>query len=171
MPRTAWSVPYGADQTAYLVVDRLGRREGVVREIELERTDIETIISELVAGQFNDPARVIAYNTLGSGMWGLVLSDNSTLVTVEYNLVQGRFQHGIFLTTGTTAARARLLNNTVEQTGRLTSSGDASAVFVASAAQLLLRNASAPNDLASTTNVSASRSTRTDRELWTISIR
>ncbi|MEO9174442.1 MAG: right-handed parallel beta-helix repeat-containing protein, partial [Gaiellales bacterium] len=61
-------------------------------------------------------AGVIAYNTLGSGMWGLVLSDNSTLVTVEYNLVQGRFQHGIFLTTGTTAARARLLNNTVEQT-------------------------------------------------------
>jgi Right handed beta helix region len=85
-------------------------------------------------------AGVIAYNTLESSMWGLVFSDNSTLVTVEYNLVQGRFQHGIFLTTGTTAARVRLLNNTVEQTGRLTASGDASAVFVASAAQLVLRN-------------------------------
>jgi hypothetical protein len=85
-------------------------------------------------------AGVIAYNTLTSGTWGLVFSDNSTLVTVEYNLVQGRFQHGIFLTTGTTAARVRLLNNTVEQTGRLTSSGDASAVFVASASQLVLRN-------------------------------
>jgi hypothetical protein len=95
-------------------------------------------------------AGVIAYNTLGSGMWGLVLSDNSTLVTVEYNLVQGRFQHGIFLTTGSTAARARLLNNTVEQTGRLTSSGDASAVFVASATQLVLRN-----DLLSYTNPDA----------------
>jgi hypothetical protein len=95
-------------------------------------------------------AGVIAYNTLGSSVWGLVLSDNSTLVTVEYNLVQGRFQHGIFLTTGTTAARARLLNNTVEQTGRLTASGDASAVFVASAAQLVLRN-----DLLSYTNPDA----------------
>ena len=71
-------------------------------------------------------AGVIAYNTLGSSVWGLVLSDNSAFVTVEYNLVQGHFQHGIFLTTGTTAARARLLNDTVEQTGRLTSSGDAS---------------------------------------------
>src|ERR1700733_14200518 len=60
MPRTAWSVPYGADETAFVVIDRLGRREGVEREIEVERTDIETIISELVAGQFNDPARVIA---------------------------------------------------------------------------------------------------------------
>ena len=72
------------------------------------------------------------------------------MVTVEYNLVQGSFQHGIFLTTGTTPARARLLNNTVEQTGRWTTSGDASAVFVASAAQLVLRN-----DLLSYTNPDA----------------
>lgn len=64
MPRTAWSVPYGADQTAYLVVDRLRRLEGAEREIEVERTDIEAIIADLVAGQFNDPVRVIAYNTL-----------------------------------------------------------------------------------------------------------
>jgi hypothetical protein len=85
-------------------------------------------------------AGVIAYNYLDSGFWGLVFSDNSTMVTAEYNLVQGSFQHGIFLTTGTTAARVRLLNNTVEQTGRSTASGDASAVFVASASQLVLRN-------------------------------
>jgi hypothetical protein len=83
---------------------------------------------------------VIAYNVLRSGFWGLVLSDNPSFVTAEYNLVQGRFQHGIFLTAGTTPARARLLNNTVQQTGRSTTSGDASAVFVASATQLVLRN-------------------------------
>jgi hypothetical protein len=64
MSRTGWKVPYGADQTAYLVVDRLGRLGGVEREIELERTDIETVIADLVAGQFNDPVRVIAFNTL-----------------------------------------------------------------------------------------------------------
>jgi hypothetical protein len=95
-------------------------------------------------------AGVIAYNALRSSFWGLALSDNTTMVTVEYNLVQGSFQHGIFLTTGTTPARARLLNNTVEQTGRWTTSGDASAVFVASAAQLVLRN-----DLLSYTNPDA----------------
>jgi hypothetical protein len=83
---------------------------------------------------------VISYNRLDSGYWGLVLSDNSAPVTVEYNRVQGSFQHGIFLTTGTTPARAILLNNTVRQTSRITTSGDASAVFVASAAQLVLRN-------------------------------
>jgi hypothetical protein len=85
-------------------------------------------------------AGLIVDNVLNSGLFGLVLSDNSAPVLVEYNLVQGRFQHAVFLTTGTTPAKARLWNNTVRQTGRLTTSGDASAVFVASASQLVLRN-------------------------------
>ena len=83
---------------------------------------------------------VVEDNRLTSSMFGLVLSDNPAFVTVEYNLVQGRFQHGILVTTGATAARAQLWNNTVQQTGRSTSSGNASAVFVVSAAQLEVRN-------------------------------
>jgi putative surface-exposed virulence protein len=83
---------------------------------------------------------VVADNRLTSSMFGLVISDNPVFVTVEYNLVQGMFQHGILVTTGATAARARLFNNTVQQTGRSTSSGNASAVFVVSAAQLMMRN-------------------------------
>ena len=85
------------------------------------------------------PALVVG-NRLRSGLFGLVLSDNPAPITVEYNLIQGRFQHGVLLTTGHAAARGRLWNNTVEQTGRSTSSGNASAVFVASATQLELRN-------------------------------
>jgi hypothetical protein len=57
-------VPYGADQTVYLVVDCLGRQGNVYCETEIERTDIETIVADLIAGQFNDPVRVIAFNTL-----------------------------------------------------------------------------------------------------------
>jgi hypothetical protein len=57
-------VPYGADQTVYLVIDRLDARGGVNREIEVERTDIETIIGELMSGQYNDPVRIMAFNTL-----------------------------------------------------------------------------------------------------------
>ena len=79
-------------------------------------------------------------NRLGSSLFGVVLSDNPAPVTVQYNLIQGRFQHGVLVTTGSTAARARLWNNTVQQTGRATASGDASAVFVVSAAQLDVRN-------------------------------
>jgi hypothetical protein len=66
MPGTGWTpriVPYGADQTAYLVVDRFG--SGVVyRETEIERTDLDTIIADLLSGQFNDPVRIVAFNTL-----------------------------------------------------------------------------------------------------------
>ena len=56
-------VPYGADQTAYLVIDRFGSGS-VYRETEVERADFETIISDFLTGQFNDPVRVIAFNTL-----------------------------------------------------------------------------------------------------------
>ena len=66
MPRTGWSpntVPYGADQTVYLVVDRHGSGSAY-REAEVERTDFENVIDDLLTGQFNDPVRVVAFNTL-----------------------------------------------------------------------------------------------------------
>jgi hypothetical protein len=67
MPGTGWTpgtVPYGADQTAYLVIDRFGRLGSVYQETEVERADLETVIAELMSGQFNDPIRVVAFNTL-----------------------------------------------------------------------------------------------------------
>ena len=63
MPRTGWSpstVPYGADQTAYLVVDRFSSGS-VYHQTEVERSDLETIISDFITGQFNDPVRVVAF--------------------------------------------------------------------------------------------------------------
>jgi hypothetical protein len=66
MPRTGWllsTVPYGADQTVYLVVDRFGSG-GIYRETEIERSDLETIIRDFMTGQFNEPVRVVAFNTL-----------------------------------------------------------------------------------------------------------
>ena len=67
MPRTGWSpqvVPYGADRTVYLVVDSFSANGTVCRETEVERADFETIIADFLTGQFNDPVRVIAFNTL-----------------------------------------------------------------------------------------------------------
>ena len=57
-------VPYGADQTAYLVVDRFRASGPGYRDIEIERSDLETIIDDLMSGQFYDPVRVLAFNTL-----------------------------------------------------------------------------------------------------------
>ena len=65
MPSTGWTpriVPYGADQTVYLVIDRFGVLGSVYREVE--RTELETIISDFLTGEFNDPVRVLAFNTL-----------------------------------------------------------------------------------------------------------
>jgi hypothetical protein len=67
MPGTGWTraiVPYGADQTAYLVIDRFGGLGTVYRETGIERTDLETVITDLMSGQFNNPVRVVAFNTL-----------------------------------------------------------------------------------------------------------
>ena len=62
-----WSpnlVPYGADQTVYLVVDRSGASGGMCHETEVERTDLEAIVGDFISGRFNDPVRVVAFNTL-----------------------------------------------------------------------------------------------------------
>jgi hypothetical protein len=67
MPNAVWTpktVPYGADQTVYLVIDSFGSRGSVYRETETEQTDLETIIANFLSGQFNDALRVVAFNTL-----------------------------------------------------------------------------------------------------------
>jgi hypothetical protein len=67
MHGSSWTpsiVPYGADQTAYLIVDRFDGLGSVYRETEVERIGLETVITDLMSGQFNDPIRVVAFNTL-----------------------------------------------------------------------------------------------------------
>jgi hypothetical protein len=61
MRRFAQGVPYGADQTIYLVVEGSGP-EGNARQTE--RTDLDTVITDLLSGQFADPIEVVAFNTL-----------------------------------------------------------------------------------------------------------
>jgi hypothetical protein len=56
-------VPNGDDQNVYLVVDDFGRLGRVYRETDVETTDLETVILDLLGGQYNDPVRVVAFNT------------------------------------------------------------------------------------------------------------
>jgi len=83
---------------------------------------------------------MVRRNRITNGRYGIVLSDNPVPVTVEHNVIDGRAQHLVFLTTGSTPARARLWANTIVQTGRSTTAGDASTVFVNSAASLEVRD-------------------------------
>ena len=64
MPRTGWTpsiVPKGDDQNVYLVVDDLGRNGRVWREADVEATDLETVILDLLEGQYKNPVRIIAF--------------------------------------------------------------------------------------------------------------
>src|ERR1700744_1158241 len=55
-------VPKGDDQNVYLVVDDLGRLGRVYRETDVEATDLDTVISDLLGGQYSNPVRVVAFN-------------------------------------------------------------------------------------------------------------
>ena len=57
-------VPYGADQTVYIVVDSFDTGGVAYRETDVEQTDLEALISDLMIGRFNSPVRVVAFNTL-----------------------------------------------------------------------------------------------------------
>jgi hypothetical protein len=66
MPRTGWTpsiVPKGDDQNVYLVVDDLGRNGRVYPKTDVETADLETVIVDLLDGQYRNPIRVIAFNT------------------------------------------------------------------------------------------------------------
>jgi hypothetical protein len=56
-------VPDGGDQNVYLVADDLGQLGGVWTEAPINRADLETVIQNLLTGQFKSPIRVVAFNT------------------------------------------------------------------------------------------------------------
>jgi hypothetical protein len=62
--RTPSIVPSGDDQNVYLVVDDLGRLGRVWREAEVEHTDLETAIQDLLAGEYSNPIGVFGFNVL-----------------------------------------------------------------------------------------------------------
>jgi hypothetical protein len=67
MRKSGWIpsiVPNGDDQNVYLVVDDLARQGQVWREADVETTDLETVILDLLEGQYKDPVRVVAFNTV-----------------------------------------------------------------------------------------------------------
>jgi hypothetical protein len=56
-------VPDGDGQTVYLVVDDFGRHGRAYRETDVESADLETVIVDLLYGQYKNPIRVVSFNT------------------------------------------------------------------------------------------------------------
>jgi uncharacterized membrane protein len=56
-------VPNGDDQNVYIVVDDFGRNGRAWREAGVEATDLETVILDLLEGQYKNPVRIVGFNT------------------------------------------------------------------------------------------------------------
>ena len=66
MRKSGWTpsiVPNGDDQNVYLVVDDFGRNGRAWRETDVENTDLETVILDMLEGSIKNPVRVVAFNT------------------------------------------------------------------------------------------------------------
>ena len=66
---TLWSsspsiVPRDDDQDTYLVMDDFGGRLGLAwHETDPNDTDLDTVICDLLDGQYSNPVRVVGFNT------------------------------------------------------------------------------------------------------------
>jgi len=56
-------IPGEDDRNVYLVVDDFGYIGRCWRETNVNTTDLETVITDLLDGQYNDPVRVVGFNT------------------------------------------------------------------------------------------------------------
>ena len=67
MRKPGWTpsiVPRGDDHDVYLVVDDFGRLGRVWREADVEHTDYETVVTDLLEGQYNSPIGIFCFNTV-----------------------------------------------------------------------------------------------------------
>jgi hypothetical protein len=57
-------VPPAVDQDIYLVLDDFGGRIGQAwRETDVQSARLESVVADLLDGQYSNPVRVIAFNT------------------------------------------------------------------------------------------------------------
>ena len=64
--RRSWTpsiVPHGSDETVYLVLNDFGSLGRAYCETVEGRSDLESVISDLMSGQYDNPVRVVAFNT------------------------------------------------------------------------------------------------------------
>ena len=62
------------DVTVHIVLDDFGKAGRAYRETAEEAADLDTVVDDLMTGQFNNPVRVIAFNT-GEG-WSRDVSED-----------------------------------------------------------------------------------------------
>ena len=81
--------PQGRDQDTYLVLDDFGRIGRAWRETGEDAADRETLIRNLLSGEYSNPVRIIAFNILGG--WSrdvtVEIADEVRLLWAESDVV------------------------------------------------------------------------------------
>ena len=57
------SIVPGIDRDTYLILDDFGRIGCAWRETNVEDTELESVINDLLEGQYSNPVRVVGFNT------------------------------------------------------------------------------------------------------------
>jgi hypothetical protein len=76
------------DVTVHIVLDDYGKAGRVYRETAEEDTTIGSVVDDLLTGQFNNPVRVVAFNTAEG--WSRDVSEDVTREVVRRVVEQGR---------------------------------------------------------------------------------
>ena len=87
MPSSASLVP-NFDITVHIVLDDFGKAGRVYRETDEQEAGLESVIDDLLTGQFNNPVRVVAFNT--SEGWSRDVSEDVAREVVRRVAGSGR---------------------------------------------------------------------------------
>ena len=86
--RQSPSIIPGADHDTYLVQEDYGRLGRCWRETDVEDTDLESVIADMLEGQLSNPVRVISFNTAEG--WSRDVSEDVAHELRQRCLDQGR---------------------------------------------------------------------------------
>ena len=75
------------DVTVYLVLDHFGRLGSAYRETDEEHADLQNVISDMLHGEYNNPKRVVAFNT--AEKWSSDISEDVAWEVLKRASTQG----------------------------------------------------------------------------------
>ena len=86
--RKSPSIVPGNDQSVYLVLDDFGGMGCAWRETNVQDTDLQAVIDDLLEGQYSNPVRIIGFNTTEG--WSRNVSED-----VAHELRRRRTEQGV----------------------------------------------------------------------------
>jgi hypothetical protein len=91
MPSSANLVP--AFDSVHIVLDNFGTAGRVYRETNEAQASFDTVVEDLLSGQYNSPVRVVAFNTVEG--WARDVSEDVAREVVKRAAERGRSLDGL----------------------------------------------------------------------------